>query len=453
MSARVILPTAEKAEKKRTAAYCRVSSSSEEQLHSYDAQVKFYTKTLAADQTCEFVGVYADQGITGTSAKKRPSFMKLMADCRAGKIDAIITKSVSRFGRNTVDTLIYTRELTQLGIDVYFEKENLHSISPDGELLLTLMAAFAESEAENMSDNIAWGKRKRYAKGDLNSIPIQNVYGFERSGDGTTTIQEAEAQIVRRIFSDFLAGFSTQSISDMLNADGVQTRRKGAVWHNKTVINILKNEKYCGDVLFQKTYSPGALVKCVPNHGKLPQYFLEGALPPIIDKKLWQITQLEYQRRAEQNFAQLSPEHPFSGRFFCGLCGRPVYHYASRHSGSEFKICWRCATKISRYKQPNDETHEDVRIPIGRPERVFMQTWNLIVSKQQMYEARLKKVSEVDESELTRYHATEMLRLIHEVGKITEFDYMLSLKTLDRIEMMPEGKLAVIFLSGIRITI
>ena len=209
MPTRIILPKSEKPEKKRIAAYCRVSSSSEEQLHSYAAQVKFYTEMLSADKSCEFVGVYADEGITGTSAKKRPQFMAMIEDCRAGKIDAIITKSVSRFGRNTVDTLSYTRELKALGIDVYFEKENLHSISPEGELLLTLMAAFAESESQSLSENVSWGFRKRYAEGDLRSLPIRNLYGLDRNAKGEIVIQEEEAKIVRRIYDEFLAGQNT----------------------------------------------------------------------------------------------------------------------------------------------------------------------------------------------------------------------------------------------------
>ena len=194
MTTRMILPKSEKPERKRIAAYCRVSSFSEEQLHSYAAQIKYYTETLTVDESCELVGVYADEGISGTSAKKRLRFMEMIEDCRAGKIDAILTKSVSRFGRNTVDTLVYTRELKALGIDVYFEKENLHSISPDGELLLTLMAAFAESESQSLSENISWGFRKRYAEGDLNSIPMHNVYGFDRNIDGDIVIREDEAR-------------------------------------------------------------------------------------------------------------------------------------------------------------------------------------------------------------------------------------------------------------------
>lgn len=435
------------------AAYCRVSSSSEEQLHSYATQVKYYTETLTADTSCELVGVYADEGISGTSARKRPKFMEMIADCHAGKIDAIITKSVSRFGRNTVDTLVYTRELKGLGIDVYFEKEAIHSSSPDGELMLTLMAAFAESEAETLSENVAWGFRKRYAKGDINSLPIHNLYGLDRETvTGEIIIVEDEASIVRRIYDEFMAGINTQQIANRLNQEGVPTHRKEATWHNKTVINILQNEKYCGDVLFQKTYSPGALSKVKQNHGELPQYFLRDALPAIIDRKTWEITQMEYARRVLQHIGQPSPEYPFEGRVFCGVCGRTVV-YCRFRDGSGYKPWWRCCTKVTRFKRPDDIEHDDCRIPVDRPAQVFTQAWNLIISKRLQYAPRLKRIAEADDNELTRYHASVMLRLMDEVGKLDGFDYPLSLRTLDHMELQLDGKLTVVFLGGIRMTI
>ena len=450
---RIIPSRQQKNVKKRVAAYCRVSSSSEEQLHSYAAQVKYYTETLTADASCELVGVYADEGISGTSAHKRPRFMAMIEDCRAGKIDAVITKSVSRFGRNTVDTLIFTRELKLLGIDVYFEKEALHSTSADGELMLTLMAAFAESEAETMSENIAWGFRKRYAEGNTDSLPMHNVYGFDRDTvTGEIFIREDEAPVVRRIYDEFMTGVNTQQISNRLNEDGVPTHRKGAKWHNKTVINILQNEKYCGDVLFQKTFSPGALCHCKQNRGELPQYLVRDAIPAIIDKKQWEITQLEYARRVKQFYGQPSPEQPFTGRIFCGVCGRTVVHSAFR-SGGSFKTWWRCSTKVTRMTKPDDIPHEDSRIALERPAQMFVQAWNLIISKWQQYEPRLKKIADKDGNLLTRYHASEMLRLMGEIGKLNDFDYSLSLKVLDHMELQLEGKLTVIFLSGIRVAI
>ena len=450
---RIIPSRQQKNVKKRVAAYCRVSSSSEEQLHSYVAQVKYYTETLTADASCELVGVYADEGISGTSAHKRPRFMAMIEDCRAGKIDSVITKSVSRFGRNTVDTLIFTRELKLLGIDVYFEKEALHSTSADGELMLTLMAAFAESEAETMSENIAWGFRKRYAEGNTDSLPMHNVYGFDRDTvTGEIFIRPDEAAVVRRIYDQFMKGVNTQQISNRLNEDGVPTHRKGAKWHNKTVINILQNEKYCGDVLFQKTFSPGALCHCKQNCGELPQYLVRDAIPAIIDKKQWEITQLEYARRVKQFYGQPSSEQPFTGRIFCGVCGRTVVHSSFR-SGGLFKTWWRCSTKVTRMTKPDDIPHDDSRIALERPAQMFVQAWNLIISKWQQYEPRIKRIADKDGNVLTRYHASEMLRLMGEIGKLNDFDYPLSLKVLDHMELQMKGKLTVIFLSGIRVTI
>jgi len=304
-----------------------------------------------------------------------------------------------------------------------------------------------------MSENISWGFRKRFSEGDLRSLKTSNLYGFERNAKREIVIREEEARIVRRIFYEFLAGKSTQFISDILNADGVPTHHEDDIWSKKKVIDILQNEKYCGDVLFQKTFKPSPMSKSVMNRGELPQYLLEDAIPAIIDKKLWRITQYEYRRRIKIATVRQCPEHPFVGRFFCGQCGRLVIQYSSHGTDGIMNIWWRCATKISRYKQADDIIHEEARVPLGRPGQVFKQAWNLIVSKKLMYAARLKKTAEMDESELTRYYASVMLRLIDEVGKITEFDYMLSVKVLDRMELMPKNKLAVVFLSGIRITI
>ena len=216
-------PMPESKGKKRIAAYCRVSSDAEEQLHSLAAQTAFYTKSLKENKNSEFAGIYADEGISGTKAANRPQFQKMIEDCRNGLVDGIVTKSVSRFGRNTLDTLVYTRELRALGIDVYFEKENIHSCSAEGELLLTLMAAFAESESVSMSDNIKWGKQRRYEQGRVESLALANVYGYCQR-DGALAIVEQEAEIVRRIYREYLDGLSYEMIAKGLNADSVPTR-------------------------------------------------------------------------------------------------------------------------------------------------------------------------------------------------------------------------------------
>lgn len=205
----VITPHRKEPGKQRIAAYCRVSSRSDEQLNSLTNQINFYRSLFENDDTVVFVGIYAEEGLSGTQAESRPQFMKMIEDCRSGLIDCIRTKSVSRFGRNTVDTLIYTRELRSLGIDVFFEKENIHSTESSGELMLTLMAAFAESESETMSENIKWGKRRRYEQGITGSITLTGMYGF-RQNKGIVTIVENEAELVRRIYKDFIDGYSRE---------------------------------------------------------------------------------------------------------------------------------------------------------------------------------------------------------------------------------------------------
>jgi len=438
---------------KRIAAYCRVSSDKDEQLHSLATQTAFYTKSLTEDENCEFAGVYADEGISGTNANNRPQFQKLIEDCRNGLVSGIVTKSVSRFGRNTVDTLVYTRELRALDIDVFFEKENIHSCSADGELLLTLMAAFAESESANMSDNIKWGKRRRYEQGLAESLPLGNVFGYCKK-DGVLAINEQEAVVVRRIFREYLDGFSFEMISAGLNADSIPTRRGNDIWYNKTVQNIVWNEKYVGDVIFQKTFNlDGISKKHMRNRGELPQYLVEDCIPAIIDRTTWQLVQLEVKRRQERTRVIPSPEYPFRGRVVCGTCGRSVIQQTTHGNGGTYNIIWRCSSRISRCKIDNDNCSIDSRVRFGRPEQVFMQAWNLMVSKKQMHQASLKQKAATGENALLRYRATELSKLLNEVGHILEFDYLLSLKVLDRMELQPNGKLSAIFLAKVRITL
>lgn len=235
--------TAESPPKRRIAAYCRVSTQAEEQNHSLAAQISYYTKLIEEDSDAVLVYIYADRGTSGTRTRNRTNFLRLLDDCRAGKVDAIITKSVSRFGRNTVDTLAFTRELRTLGIDVFFEKENLHTCSAEGELLLTLMAAVAESESVSMSDNIKWGKQKKYEKGIIESLVVGTMLGFQQQ-DGEISIVEDEAAIVRMIYDWFLAGHGYEYITNQLLAANIPTKRPGAKWANTTIKNILTNEKF-----------------------------------------------------------------------------------------------------------------------------------------------------------------------------------------------------------------
>lgn len=482
----LITPHKKEPGKKRTAAYCRVSSQSDEQRNSLKNQIDFYKNYFKDQDDAVFIGIYADEGISGTRAEFRPQFMKMIEDCRDGLIDSICTKSVSRFGRNTVDTLIYTRELRSLGIDVYFEKENIHSTESSSELMLTLMAAFAESESESMSENIKWGKRRRYEQGITGSITLNGMYGF-RQNKGIVTIVEEEADLVRRIYKDFIDGYSYGEIAERLAADGVPTRKADASWARTTVMHIIRNEKYCGDCLFQKAYIESPIThRQVRNTGELPKYLLEDCLPAIVDKETWKLAQ-EVAKRHTVHTQAPTVRYPFTGKLVCGICGKPYYYYHYTTTNRQSQWVYRCMSRRTQsavevpgqlYTTPHKATYRkdaspeliayreryspppksrpmlctDVRIPIDLLQRAFVRAWNLMVSKQMRYKATLRTAVDAAEDILTRYRAEEMLTLIDEIGKIADFDYPLMLKTLDRVQVRTDGKLTFIFQSGVRIT-
>ena len=471
--------------KKRIAAYCRVSTQADEQLHSLAAQRDFYEKSLSDDPDVEFVGIYADEGISGTRTRNRTQFLALIQDCRDGKVDSILTKSVSRFGRNTVDTLTFTRELKAIGVDVYFEKENLHSISPEGELLLTLMAALAESESVSMSDNIKWGKRYRYQQGLVTALAITNIYGYCKKY-GEISVNEEEAVIVRRIYKEFLDGRNYDEISGGLASDGIPTRRN-AIWHSRTILGILVNEKYCGDCKFQKTFIRDPIShKSVVNRGELPQFLVEDCIPAIIEKKQWLAAQEIIKRH--QISGKLPVEaYPFRGIVFCGTCGKSCPQYYSRTEGYRMVTYHRCVSRKSHtavevpgmtyipphkagynynptpelaayretYKKPVPRPFlcTDVKVRAERFPKAFVQAWNLIVNKKQRYLPSLQNTAVTSDNPLTVYRAEEMMRLLETVGRLEDFDFSLMIRTLDRVEIMPTEKLSFIFQSGIRITV
>lgn len=478
--------TEESPPKRRVAAYCRVSTQAEEQNHSLVAQISYYTKLIEEDSNAVLVDIYADRGTSGTRTRNRTNFLRLMDDCRAGKVDAIITKSVSRFGRNTVDTLVFTRELRNLGIDIYFEKENLHTCSAEGELLLTLMAAVAESESVSMSDNVKWGKRKRYEKGIIESLAVGTLLGYQQQ-DGEIFVIDEEAAIVRRIYDWFLAGHNYEYISERLREDGVPTKHPGATWANKTVSNVLENEKYCGDCLFQKTFIESPLThRATPNRGELPQFLVEDVLPAIIPREEWLAVQ-ELRKRHSGKGLKQSEKYPFTNMLVCPYCGKKYGSYTSATHNREL-VCWyRCTSRHDHtavdvpgmmYTPPSRRRVEspspamvayrekynhpaaarqmicsDIRIPFIYPQKVFVRAWNQLVSKKTRYLPILQRTIETTDNALTRFRAKEMMASLESVGRLDGFDYALMLRTLDFIEVHSEDKMTVVFQSGIRISV
>ncbi len=328
----------------RTAAYARVSNGKDAMLHSLSAQVSYYNSLIQSNPEWLFCGVYADEALTGTK-DNRENFQRLLTECRAGNIDLIITKSISRFARNTVTLLETIRELKELGVDVYFEEQNIHSISPDGEFMLTLLGSYAQEESYSASENQKWRIRKDFEQGRLGSI---TMLGYERNADGTLIIVPEEAEIVRMIFNDFLSGMGKNALANKLLAMGVPTKG-GGVWTAWSIRRILKNEKYCGDLLLQKTYRENHITKRkMPNHGELPQYYVEEAHEGIIDKETFMRAQ-ELLKAKKEYYSPDKPTtvtYPFSGMIHCGCCGK-FY----RRKVQPYRITWICWTYNARGKK------------------------------------------------------------------------------------------------------
>ena len=356
---------------KRVAAYARVSTNSEEQLTSYDAQVKHYTEHIKAREhsdNWQFVEVYTDKGITGTSTKKREGFNRMIQDALAGKIDLIITKSVSRFARNTVDTLTTIRKLKERGVEVYFEEQNIYTLDGKGEVLLTIMSSIAQEESRNISENVTWGMRKRFAEGRV-TMPYGQFMGYRRGADGSPEIVEAEARIVRTIFRRFLEGATPAIIARELNnaeipcpsrkgllTDDVieveKARKKTARWSPYTVESILTNEKYKGDAILQKTYCTDYIRKTfVVNDGsEIPKYYAQNSHPAIVSAEVFDLTQMELEWRRNLK-GSYSGKSCFASRIVCGDCGS---FYGSKvwHSTDAYRrTIWWCNSKYDDEKK------------------------------------------------------------------------------------------------------
>lgn len=340
---RVQFPNAQKVKLLRTAAYARVSSGKDAMLHSLSAQVSYYNSFIQSNPEWLFCGVYADEALTGTK-DNRENFQKLISECRAGRIDLIITKSISRFARNTVTLLETVRVLKELGVDVYFEEQNIHSISPDGEFMLTLLGSYAQEESYSASENQKWRIHKDFKQGRLGSV---TMLGYERSNDGTLIIVPEEAEIVRMIFNDFLGGMGKNAIANKLLAMGVPTKG-GGIWTAWSIRRILRNEKYCGDILFQKSFRENHITKRkIENKGQLPQYYAEETHEPIINKETFLAVQELL--KENQRFTPASPTtntYPLTGMIHCDCCGK---YY--RRKVQKYRVTWICWTYNARGKK------------------------------------------------------------------------------------------------------
>ena len=340
----------------RVAAYCRVSTDDEEQLTSYEAQKNYYTDKIMTNKEWTMAGIFADEGITGTSARKRPEFLRMIRQCKQGKIDIVLTKSISRFARNTVDCLNYVRALKELGIAVIFEKENMNTLEIDSEILITMLGAFAQSESESISANVRWGKRQAMKEGKA-IINYKHLYGYRKGADGRPEIIPEQAGVVRKIYDLFLSGTPIRGILEYLNANNIPNISGGSQWAKNAVNSILINEKYCGDVLLQKTYIDDCINKKVKkNTGQLPMYLVQNHHEGIISRETFDAAQAELARRsagkspskknAPTGRSRHSSKYALSDRLYCGECGTRYQRCTWRNRDGSKRIVWRCVSRV-----------------------------------------------------------------------------------------------------------
>ena len=406
-------------QKKRVAAYARVSTNSEEQLTSYEAQVKHYTEYIQSKEYTDhwqFVSVYTDKGITGTSTSKREGFNHMIQDALAGKIDLIITKSVSRFARNTVDTLTTIRKLKEHGVEVYFEEQNIYTLDGKGEVLLTIMSSIAQEESRNISENVTWGMRKRFADGRV-TMPYKQFMGYRRGKNGIPEVVEAEARIIRTIFRRFLEGATPAIIAKELNLAGIpcpsrksllgedeieadKARKKTARWSPSTIVSILTNEKYKGDAILQKTYCTDYIKKTfVVNDGsEIPKYYAQNSHPAIVSTEVFDLTQMELEWRRSLK-GSYSGKSCFSSRIVCGDCGA---FYGSKvwHSTDEYRrTIWRCNNKYE-----GDKKCSTPHVTQDELEKAFVSVMQKVIAEKEAIFAVCREVLDevLDTSELDR---------------------------------------------------
>lgn len=386
----------------RVAAYCRVSTDDEEQLTSYEAQQNYYTDKIMTNQKWTIAGIFADEGITGTSARKRPQFLKMIRQCRQKKIDIVLTKSISRFARNTVDCLHYIRLLKELGIAIIFEKENINTLESDSEILITLLGAFAQSESESISANVRWGKRQAMREGKV-SIQYKKLYGFQRGADRKPEIIPEQAKIVVEIYRRYLAGASYRMIQDWLQEEQIPNTSGKPEWSIHGIRNILTNEKYCGDVLCQKTFTQDCISKkVVRNTGQLPMYLIQNHHEGIVDRKTFDAVQTEMARRnagkspskktAPTGRTTYASKYALSERLVCGECGT-LYRRCTWTNRGKKRVVWRC---VSRLDYGTKYCHESPTLDEKRLQKAILTAISSVMSQKDTLIERITGAMELE---------------------------------------------------------
>jgi len=439
------------ANKTRVAAYCRVSTSSEEQMESYQAQIEYYEKYIKSNESYSFAGIYADQGISGMTIKNREAFNSMIEDALDGQMDMIITKSVSRFGRNTVDCLKAIRLLKENNVEVYFEKENIFTMKSSGEILVTLLSAISQQESIVLGENVKWGKRRKFERGDISSIPWKNITGYDKNRKGEVIIVEEEAAIVRRIFNEFIQGYGTKEIARRLN-DSIPDGK----WACRQIIDKIGNEKYKGDVRFQLSVTSDTLSKKqVKNTGQAPQYYVENSHPAIVDRETWEIANLEMARQRKfikdhhinmyHCFKDKKESLPLTGRIICAHCGNAFKIKVSNRlseKGERYYSCKKHRTGYKRKVKP-DNCCNGTRLFIEEAHQAFISAWNYLVDHPD-------DLATDNKDPLIAYRIKEHKHLLG-TGKINKINAEIVRRMLDHIVVGDDGSIRVKFLCGVEV--
>lgn len=433
-------------QKKKVAAYCRVSTDQDEQLNSFEAQRSYYTEHILSNPNYELAGIFADEGISGTNTKNREQFNAMIKACKEGKIDLILTKSISRFARNTLDCLNYVRELKQLGIGIYFEKENIDTLDAKGEVLLTILSSLAQEESRSISENSTWGVRRRFEQGKV-TINETKFLGYEKDRNGNIVIDRKQALIIKRIYREFLQGKGTGHITKDLEKDKVKNWNGTTKWYTSTIESILQNEKYKGDALLQKSYTVDFLSKKrAKNHGEVTQYYVEESHPAIIDPEAWEAVQLEFERRrkfCEEHFIKkLDTRVPFSGKLICSQCGN-VYGRKTwiQPTGVQRKV-WMCST---RYKTKGVKGCGTGHVDEETLKKVFVEVFNALVDNRQCFIEKWQQEM-ADADALKKYRLKELVRILEHENKMTEFNESICMQMLKQIDVVDDKKLLIVHL-------
>lgn len=409
--------------KKQTGAYCRVSSEKEMQLNSFEAQVKYYTEYIKQHEDWELVQIYADEGITGTNTKRRSGLKDMLRDCRNKKLDLIICKSISRMGRNTADLLKIVRETRELGVDIFFENENIHTLGSGGEFLITVFASLAQDTSRQISENVIWGQDKAMRNGTI--FGNRYIMGYDLV-DKKLVINEEQAKTVRRVFDLFLDGNGIRTIAKILEQEGHKTAKGNDTWNPVSVRAMLNNEKYCGHLLLGKSYTQDYLThKRVKNRGEKVKYLFkpddngEFHIPPIISEEKFQAAQIELERRrklADPNLdnhrSRYSNRHALSGKIKCGKCGATFRRCVWNRGKPYERIAWSCTTYMEKGKSSCDNT--------SVPQDIIYQAMTLILQslkqdKDDVFDNFMKSAEEVINN--TGYE-TEMLDVQSQINQL-----------------------------------